>query len=171
MPVLGAQWACYGDRRLSLYIDWALVMQSLPLADATPVGDDKEKIASQARRKFSGALANDTKWNEIIEYVRGFEGWRPSYRSKWVNGHISGWDTEWSYHLPFPFVGVEWLDIGLHESIAKGRLIAPQIIDHSSAILEKLKEVGFDFEVKGDVVRIWGYYPKSYEDFPPSASA
>ena len=41
-------------------------MNSLPLADAVLVGEDKEKIASQARRRFSGSLANDTKWNELI---------------------------------------------------------------------------------------------------------
>ncbi len=146
-------------------------MQSLPLADAVPQGQDKEKIAAQARRKFSGALANDTKWNALIEYVRSLEGWRPSYRSKWINGHVSGWDTEWYYHLPFPFVGVEWFEIGLHQNIRTGLLIAPQIVDHSPAIIGKLQGTGFDFEVKGDVVRIWGYYPKSYEDFPPGTSA
>lgn len=146
-------------------------MQSLPLADAVPVGEDKERIASQARGKFSGALANNTKWNELIEYVRSLEGWRPSYRSKWINGHISGWDTEWYYHLPFPFVGVEWFDMGLHQHIRRGQLIAPSIVDHSPAIIGKLEKIGFDFEVKEDVVRIWGYYPKSYEDFPPITAA
>lgn len=145
-------------------------MRSLPLADAVPEGQDKEKIASQARRKFSGALANDTKWNALIEYVRSLEGWRPSYRSKWINGHVSGWDTEWYYHLPFPFVGVEWFEIGLHQNIPTGLLLAPQIIDHSPAIIGTLQKCGFEFEVKGDVVRIWGYYPKSYEDFPPDTS-
>ena len=34
-------------------------------------------------------------------------------------------------------------------------------------IVGKLEEIGFDFEVRGDVLRIWGYHPKSYEDFPP----
>lgn len=145
-------------------------MQTLPLADSVPVGEDAKKIASQARRKFSGALANDTKWNELIHYMRALEDWRPSYRSKWVNGHISGWDVEWFYHLPFPFVGVEWFDIGMYQEVRLGRLIAPKIIDHSPTILGKLKDIGFDFESKGDVVRIWGYFPKSYEDFPPNTN-
>jgi hypothetical protein len=145
-------------------------MQSLPLADAVPAGEDKESIASQARRKFSGALANDTKWNELLTHVRGLEGWRPSYRSKWINGHVSVWDAEWNYHLPFPFVGVEWFDIGLHEHVRTGQLIAPKIIDHSQEFVGVLERIGFDFEVKGDVARIWGYFPKSYEDFPPIAS-
>lgn len=109
-------------------------MHSLPPADAVPEGEDRERIASQARRKFSGALANDTKWNALIVYIRGLEGWKPSYRSKWVNGHISRWDTEWFYHLPFPFVGVEWFDIGMHGEFQTGRLIAPKIIDHSPEI-------------------------------------
>lgn len=138
-------------------------MQTLPLADAVPVGEDKDVISSQARRKFSGALANDTKWNELLQYVRGLDGWKPSYRSKWVNGHVSGWDTEWYYHLPFPFVGVEWFDIGLHEQTQS------KTIDHSNEFASVLTKIGLDFEIKNDVARIWGYFPKSYDDFPPSA--
>ncbi len=142
-------------------------MKTLPLADAVPVGADKDAISSQTRRKFSGALANDTMWNELLQYVRGLEGWRPSYRSKWVNGHVSGWDTEWCYHLPFPFVGVEWFDIGLHEHVRSGQLNSSITIDHSQAFVSVLEKIGFDFEIKDDVARIWGYFPKSYDDFPP----
>lgn len=141
-------------------------MESLPLSNAVPAGEDKEAIASQARRKFSAALANDTKWNELLQHVRSLDGWRPSYRSKWVNGHVSGWDVEWYYHLPFPFVGIEWFDIGLHEHVRSKGLIAPAIIDHSEEITSVLARIGFDFEVRDDVARIWGYFPKSYEDFP-----
>lgn len=142
-------------------------MIKLPLSDSVLAGEDREKIMAQVRRKFSGALANDTKWNELISYMRSLDGWQPSYRSKWVNGHVSGWDVEWFYHLPFPFVGVEWFDIGLHEHVHRGRLLAPSIVDHSPEILAKLKDIGFEFETRDDVVRIWGYHPKSYEDFPP----
>ncbi len=144
-------------------------MQELPRAESVPAGEDREAISSQARRKFSGALANDTKWNELLEHIRGLQGWRPPYRCKWVNGHVSGWDAGWFYHLPFPFVGVEWFDIGLQEQVATAALKAPQIIDHSPALVSLLQRIGFDFEVRGDVARIWGYFPKSYEDFPPRA--
>lgn len=145
-------------------------MQSLPSAGSTPVGYDKEDIASQARRRFSGALANDTKWDELIDYVRGCAAWKPPYRSKWVNGHVSGWDTEWCWHLPFPFVGVEWFDLVLREYVRRGELLAPKIIDHSGELESTLAKIGFDFEVKDGVARIWGYFPKSYEDFPPDVS-
>ncbi|MDR2187925.1 MAG: hypothetical protein LBE62_07725 [Azonexus sp.] len=136
-------------------------MNYLPMAHTVPRGVDKSKVIAAAHRKFSGALANDTKWNELLTFMRELEGWRPSYRSKWVNGYISEWDAEWFYHLPFPFVGVEWLDISLNSRTA----------DHSKLILGKLSEIGFEFEAKGDVARIWGYAPKSYEDFPPKISA
>ncbi|WP_175903707.1 DUF6678 family protein [Burkholderia seminalis] len=137
----------------------------LPMADALPRGIEKEKVLSQVRNKFSGALANDTKWNDLISFMRGLDGWRPSYRSKWVNGFVSEWDVEWFYHLPFPFVGVEWIDIGLHERAS----VSLETIDHSGLILGKLAEIGFEFEARGDVARVWGYAPKSYEDFPPKA--
>lgn len=142
-------------------------MNNAPLAD-TGTSDEKEKIrAIVARRGLSGA-ANNTKWNEFISFMRQQDEWRPSYRFKWVNGHISRWDTEWWYHLPFPLMGVEWFDIGLHQERPRGSLIKNKVIDHSPCILHKLREIGFEYEVSGDVVRIFGYLPRSLEDFPPS---
>jgi hypothetical protein len=132
------------------------------------VGRDRERIVRQARAKFSGALANDTKWDELIEYFRGMSrsGWTPSWRSKWVNGHISDWDAEWFYHLPFPFVGVEWFDLDVRERQQTAAL-PPGVIDHSDEIRGVLSRIGFEFEACDGVARIWGYSPKSYEDFPP----
>ncbi|MBN3724929.1 hypothetical protein G3N92_12115 [Burkholderia sp. Ac-20379] len=140
-------------------------MPPYPTAQSVPRGENKDKIVAQARRTFSGSLANNTKWNELIAYMRGKDGWRPSYRSKWVTGHISDWDAEWLYHLPLPFVGVAWLDIGLHEP---GETRYAPRLDHTESISRKLAEIGFEFEVRGDVARIWGYAPKCYEDFPPA---
>ena len=142
-------------------------MDNAPLS-GTGTAEEKEKIrAIIARRGLAGA-ANNTKWNELITFMRQHVEWRPSYRFKWINGHISKWDVEWWHHLPFPMVGVEWFDIGLHQEIRRGRLVKKEIIDHSPWILEKLKEIGFEYEVSGDVVRIFAYLPKSFEDFPPS---
>lgn len=31
-----------------------------------------------------------------------------------------------------------------------------------------VEQIGLEFEVRADVLRIWGYLPKSYEDFPPA---
>jgi len=156
---------------LSIDLLQAYFMSNLPSASAVPRGYDKEKVLAQVRGKYMGALANDTKWNELITFFRSRTSWRPSYRSKWVSGHISEWDTEWHYHLPFPFVGVEWFDIGLHEHRSTGNLLSPEVVDHSDWIVERLAVIGFEFEVKGDMARIWGYSPKSYDDFPPDASA
>lgn len=143
-------------------------MENLPVADAWSDESVDSVRAIVEQRGLVGA-ANNTKWNELLAHIRQFKDWRPSYRSKWVNGFISDWDVEWRYHLPFPFVGVEWLDIGLHQQVSSGRLLPPRIIDHSPEVLPHLGRIGLEFEVRGDVVQIWGYLPKSYEDFPPDA--
>ncbi len=129
-----------------------------PLADAGS-REQKEKARSLVLRRGLVSAANDTKWNELITFMRRRPDWRPGWRYKWVNGHVSDWDVEWWWHLPFPFVGVEWFDMGLHDRTGN---------DQSSWLLDKLKEIGFEFEVAGDVVRVFGYLPKSLEDFPPS---
>lgn len=144
-------------------------MNSLPMADAVPRGTKDDFRAIAASRGLVGA-ANNTKWNELISYVRGMSGWRPSYRSKSVTVYISQWDVEWFYHLPFPFSAVQWLDIGLHERESVARLLPPKITDHSTEMIAVLRSIGFDFEVRGDVVRVWGYLPRCHEDFPPAVA-
>ncbi len=142
-------------------------MTSLPMADAVPL-NRKDNFRAEAASRGLVSAANTTKWNELISFVRSLPDWRPSYRTKSVTGHISGWDVEWSYHLPFPFSSVQWLDIGLHEHVAVGNLVPPQTIDHSALLLSVLRRIGFEFEAHQDVVRVWGYLPKCHKDFPPA---
>lgn len=146
-------------------------MNTLPQAQSVPWGEDKAHIAAQARRKFSAAQANDTQCKDLLAFVRAMPGWRPPpCRSKRVNGHISDGDSEWCYHPPFPFVGVEWLDMWLIETKPSAYDRAEAWTDHGQEISQRLKAIGFDFEIRGDVARIWGYYPRSLEDFPPLQS-
>ncbi|WP_282396835.1 DUF6678 family protein [Pseudomonas sp. PS01298] len=144
-------------------------MTELPMADARQ--DDKNRKiihATVAARNLAGA-ANNTKWNELISHFRQRPGWRPSYRSKSIKGPLSDWDVEWFYHLPFPFAYVEWFDIGLWELAPSLGVLLPQTyIDHTEEISTVVARIGFEFEVQADVLRIWGYLPKSYEDFPPA---
>jgi len=101
----------------------------------------------RSRRKPTGkfvGLANNTKWNELISAIRAWKEWRPSYRTKGINGFISRWDVEWLYHLPFPFKYVLWFDIGCHQ--AKGT----KIIDRTEDLVRLVSGIGLDYEVRGD---------------------
>ena len=143
-------------------------MTKYPTADAvTEIGQKGKSVEIVEARQLVGA-ANNTKWNKLLNEMRQREDWRPSYRYKSVGGYVSGWDTEWFYHLPFPFVGVEWFDIGMHQSVPQGALLDDRIIDHSTWILPLLDRIGFEHEWRQDVVRIWGYLPRAYDDFPPT---
>jgi hypothetical protein len=99
--------------------------------------------------------------------MRNKEGWTPSYRFKCIDGEefISQWDTEWWYHLPFPFLSVEWLDIGYLQEVPKGRLLEPDIIDHSEWIEDLLSKIRFEYEKGLDFYRVFGYSPKNYVQF------
>lgn len=131
-------------------------MNTLLNSGSAPKGVDLEKIKKTVIRRNLVGLANNTKWNELIDSVRSRKDWKPSYRSKSVEGYVSGWDVEWCYHLPFPFVGVEWFDIGLQATSNE--------LD-TSWIVNLVEGIGFEFEVRVDMLRIWGYGPKSYDYF------
>jgi hypothetical protein len=127
----------------------------------------KDKIHAWVMSRNLVGAANNTKWNELLDFFREESDWTPCYRSKLVNGVISDWDVEWFCHLPFPFVGVEWFDIGVEEAIWVGMRVPRKLVDHSAPIVAKLQKIGFEFELREGVIRIWGYFPKCYEDFPP----
>lgn len=143
-------------------------LSTLPMADARHDEKLRKTIQTVVANRNLARSSNNTRWNELITYFRGRQEWRPSYRSKSITGHISGWDVEWFHHLPFPFASVEWFDIGLSEMTpSKGRLLHRETVDHTDEISSVLRAIGFEFEICEDVVRIWGYVPKSREDFPP----
>lgn len=144
-------------------------MTDFPMADARQSDKNRKVIRAAVVTRNLASAANNTKWNELITHMRQRSEWRPSYRSKSITGHISEWDVEWFYHLPFPFAYVEWLDIGLwQEAPSLGVLLPRAYIDHTQEISQVVSQIGFEFEVKADVMRIWGYLPKCYEDFPPA---
>lgn len=136
-----------------------------PPPDAGSV-QDKERIRAMVAARGLVGAANDTKWRILLETMRTRAGWRPSYRFKTIAGAPSSWDVEWFYHLPFPMMSVEWFDIGLEQETSVGRLLPPVVTDHSGWILALLSEVGFCFEARGGIVRIFAYLPKNYSGFP-----
>lgn len=144
-------------------------MDELPHAGIAHDNATRKRIDAAVSARNLARASNNTRWDELISYFRNQTGWRPSYRSKSVTGNISAWDVEWFYHLPFSFASVEWFDIGLYEGVpTEGRLLKPRVIDHTEEISNVVHAIGFEFEVRGDVLRIWGYLPRSYEDFPPA---
>lgn len=141
----------------------------LLMADTSPepnVGtdDEKERIRSVISKRGLVGAANDVKWGRLLDAMRQRAGWRPSYRYKCVDGPPSGWDVEWWYHLPFPMMSVEWFDIGCHQIVHRGKLIDPQVVDHTNWIVKILQDAKFCYDVHGDIVRIFGYLPKSLDE-------
>ncbi|ALO42783.1 DUF6678 family protein [Pseudoalteromonas phenolica] len=141
-------------------------MSLLPTAESCPQEIDKSKLLKQIHQKQLVGLCNNTKWNEILTAFRDNQ-WFVANRSKWINGQISQWENDWAYHLPFPFLGVEWFDI-CYEKVDfhienGGRHTV--VTNLKNEILEFIKNVGVEFEFNNTFVRVWGYAPKCYLNF------
>ncbi len=125
-----------------------------------------EKLDNQILRANLVGLANNVKWDKLIDTMREKDGYIPSYRSKSVIcKKLSGWDVEWYYHLPFPMKSVLFLDISTKSSIFRGHLLKDKIVDHLDEIEEIVNSIGFVYEVANAFIRIFGYAPRDYEDF------
>ena len=138
--------------------------QSLPNAKSARSPTERENLLRLISQRGLAGLANDTKWNELISAMRTRVDWQPSYRYKSIDGPVSNWDVEWFYHLPFPMLSVEWLDIGHLQQVIAPRLPRRiEIVDHSSWIEPLLKRIGLDHCKGQSMIRVFGYSPRSVE--------
>lgn len=141
-------------------------VDSLPTAKSQAKPNDRQRLRRVAKRLHLCGLANNTKWDEFINAMRDRQDWKPRYRCKCVDGPPSPWDREWFYHLPFPMMSVEWLDVEFLEQARERRL--PRRVhttDHSAWIEELLQRVRLEYEKGTGMIRIFGYSPKNRELF------
>ena len=131
----------------------------------TPNAREKAKRVIQ-QRGLCG-LANDTKWDELINSMRSRQGWTPKFRCKCIEFPVfDDWDGEWFYHLPFPMISVEWLDLNFLEETWTYRLPPQKMVtDHSPWIEELLQQIGFDYMKGQSMIRLFGYSPKNMDLF------
>ena len=138
--------------------------ESLPTSISARFPEERAKLKRIVASRGLVGLANDTKWDELISAVRS-RPQRPSYRFKCIDGPPSRWDCEWSYHLPFPMISVEWFEIVFRYEVRKNLLVPPDVTDHSPWLVPLLKSVGLEFKTGSRVVRIFGYSPRNLEGF------
>lgn len=138
---------------------------SLPNAKSARSPKERTKIKRVIADRGLCGLANDAKWDEFVDAMRAREDWRPSYRCKCIDGPASHWDAEWFYHLPFPLLSIEWLDMSFLQETSRNQLIAPVVTDHSDSLEALLKKVGLDYRKGTSMIRIFGYSPRSLELF------
>jgi hypothetical protein len=139
---------------------------SVPTAKSGRSPDERRKLKRVIAERGLYGLANNTKWDEFISAMRACESWRPSYRYKCIDGPPSSWDVELFYHLPFPLISVEWLDVAFLQETREHRLPPrTHVTDHSPWLEELLRRVGLDYQKGRQMIRIFGYSPKSLDLF------
>lgn len=124
----------------------------LPSANASTAPGEHEGLRRIVSQRGLCGLANDTKWDELLSAMRLQEGWRPRFRWKCLDGVPCPWDTEWCYHPPFPFISVEWFDLSLSA-----------VPEESAWLMDLVESIGFDHQRTAELVRIFGYSPRSFE--------
>ncbi len=108
------------------------------------------------------SVANTTKWQLLLDLMRNRSGWVPLYRFCCIDSELSGWDREWWYHVPIPFISVEWLELSTTEEVTRGAMVYSKEIDHSEWIINFLESAKFEFDRIGSNIRIFGYIPRNY---------
>ena len=137
---------------------------SVAMASGRPMYGDRDKLRRIATERGLAGLANDTKWDELLDAMRAKADWRPCYRTKLIiSDHVSGWDSEWFYHPPFPMMSIEWIDVGRFEQRLEGERRAD--VDHGAELESLIGRIGLDYLVGAQAIRIFGYSPRDMQQF------
>ncbi len=141
----------------------------LPGAKAEKTVGEADAARRATIRAGLVGLANNTKWDELINAVRARPGWKPRFRFQCIDtidGKPSQWNNEWCYHLPFPFVSVLWFDLSIFEEIRENRLPSKvSHLDHSQWIEELLIRIGLSYRKGSRSIRVFGYSPHILNHF------
>ncbi len=141
-----------------------------PLADAEPRDSrpagpfvsEIPKLRKLAVAKGLTGLANNTKWNELLTYMRSAsdEQRTPMFRCRCIDSEfIASWDSGWWYHAPLPMLSVYWLDLAFAPNHLEPNKTVSKDTDLEQMI-EVVKAFGFDYERSGSIVRIHAYAPR-----------
>ncbi|MFC5048417.1 DUF6678 family protein [Aquimarina hainanensis] len=134
------------------------------------IGKLKQQVKEIIVRKNLSSIMNDTKW---IELQKGIETlpFPPAYNEKLIQwdkarfrfsdldkepAYFGDWSSYWEEGLPV-FFTIEWLEIRPRYQKYLGRLVAPKVIDITTALLQLLKEINIPFEQENGSVMIYGY--------------
>lgn len=94
------------------------------------------------------SLSNNTKWRRLVPLIASLPCRK---RIKFINADES---TDWGQWISLPSPGyveaagggpeslkfIEWIEIEKFESVPRGRLVQPVLVDHSQAIASSLRE-------------------------------
>ena len=135
----------------------------------------RQKILSQEkdthaiiRREFSASRMNTTKWREVAGALGGLGIF---CRIKFVDQpkvfdlpnfwHVTGDWLDCGTLGPFTSVSIEWLEIDPMETISRGLLLEPSLVDHLQEIERRLQEASIPYHLEAGRLFIIGHVRKA----------
>ena len=117
-----------------------------------------ERLTRCIERERLVSVMNDTKWRRLFEALQPIQGVL-EFRRKEVGqdeSQLGSWCDD-IYYMLAGWRHIEWLDISARRSFQRGVLLAPEINDQTSLLLQTVRDAGVPFSRQEHGVRIWGY--------------
>jgi hypothetical protein len=121
--------------------------------------EDLRRLRHYIEREDLRRIMNNTKWREAIAVVRALqpEFW-VQFRARWVSQRSQPtWEGSFPWHLPSPWLGIEWLDIKTVVTVPRRPGQETYTVDRTDEILSGFRSCNVPFTYADGVVRIWGY--------------
>ena len=117
-----------------------------------------ERLTRYIERERLVSVMNDTKWRRLLEALAPIQGVL-EFRRKEVGqdeSQLESWNSD-IYYMMAGWRSIEWLDISAQRSFRRGVLLAPEINDQTSLLLQTVRVADVPFSRQEYGIRIWGY--------------
>lgn len=124
---------------------------------------DLTRWRGMIERDFSTSVMSDTKWQRFISAITSIPLF-PAFRVKMIDEPVStgNWELSFPYHLPLPYMCIEWLELNPLFKKPRGRLVADEVIDRSAEIERALRDARIPYTIEAGVFRVWGHVRRGF---------
>lgn len=101
---------------------------------------------------------SNAKWARLRATLAALP-FRVRFRCRDVRGtepSTARWDPD-EAHVFSGLVNIEWVDLNAKLELPQGPLVAPRIVDNTSALREALLAAHIPFSIVDGHLRVWGY--------------
>ena len=120
---------------------------------------DRERIRRYIQRERLTSVMSDAKWRRLVGVIDrlpfGVKFRRQDVREP-AREH-TGWDGDRCHVLGGDFASIEWLELSGRWELPRGRLVAPEVRDHSAELRRALQAANVPFSIENGNIRVWGY--------------
>ena len=120
---------------------------------------DRERLRRYVQREQLASVMSDAKWRRLLAVIDDLP-FGVRFRAKGVREserEQAGWDPDRYHVFGGDLAAIEWVELSARTEVPRGRLVAPEVRDHTDELRRALAAANVPFSMENGNIRVWGY--------------